>query len=435
MFGAKNKSLAILSAVICVAALPAYGQTQLRQDRQLLQLPIDERIPEELTAPGVQYKGMIIKPILETDLIYDSNIYAEDKSENTDFILSLKPEISFLKRVEAHRFLAGVSANLERFIKEPDENNEEYNAFIRGNIDLGKKMAALVSAAYVHKTRQRSTPKSGGDFSDEPVYIDTYSGYGGIERRFGRLNISLLGSYAHIENENGWSSATDETVIYSDNDRDVYGASIKLRYSIPRGSAGEEGHILYADYKINKHEYKRQEHDGTGFLGIKRDNMEQGFLAGFETEYKGILFANLGAGYFWQEYDDSRLDTTDSLDFNADIAWNVLPKMTLSFNASREIEQNNDFLGGYVRSSYGLGVDYEFLHNLYLDSSFTYADYDFSGNANREDNDYITRLGIRYLHSRNFESAIDLTSHVRNSDAPENEFERMIFMMRLTGKL
>jgi hypothetical protein len=424
----------LFAAFTIVMALPVCAQNVLRSETKLTELPVDDRVPGDMQVPGLTYKGFVIKPQTEVSALYDSNIFAESNNETSDFIASVKPSVHVLGKYRNHRFLAGADLNIERFFDEDDEDKEEYKVFFRGNFGSNRRWRIPFNLSYRHLARNRSAPRN-LDLSAEPVYIDGFRAGAGLSRQFGTLNITLTGNYGDITNENGVSRNTANPVIYSDNDRNIYSATLKLRHKIPRGN--NEAHILYADYGIEKQDYNRRDHNGTGFLGISRNNINHSFLAGFETDYKGLIFANIGAGYFWRKYDDPLLENTESYDFTADVAWNIFPKLTLSFSADREAEQNNDFLQGYVRTNYIAGLDYEFLHNLYLDSSIGYKDYDFSDNsgAGREEEDYLVNLGLRYLHSRYLESGLEFKHQRRSANISANEFKRTIFMLRMRGRL
>lgn len=427
----------LMTAAALASVETAHAQGQLREERQTLELPVNERLPEELQPHGITYKGLVIRPTLETETRHDTNIFAEANDETSDTILSVRPGISLLKLFNAHRFLAGASAEIDRFSKHPDEGTDAYNGFLRGRLSIGEGWAAPFGIAFDRKARDNSAPRL-SNRTRQPVYTNALSARAGIARRFNRLNVGILGHYGHVKNENGLSAGNGSPVIYSDNDTRSYGAELQFRYGFPRGRDDKDEHILYADYKIIKRDYVRLTHDGSGFFGINRDNLEQGILAGFETNYKGIVFANIGTGYIWRNYDDPALESTGNVSLSADVAWNIIPKLTLSLEASRDSVQNNDFIGGYIKTGAAAGLDYELLHNFYVSGKIGYTTYDFSDSENaagREEEDTLGHLGLRYHHSPSLTSAFGLRHQIRNSTIPENEFERTIFLLSLTGQL
>ncbi len=424
--------------LLWLIALAPHAQAQaLREERELLQLPVDERAPEDFRKPPITYKGFFIRPEIELETRYDSNIFAASEDKRDDIVAAVRPGISALKLFNAHSFLVRGTANIQRFARESSEDKEEFSGFFRGRLDLGGRWSAPFSLNLAKRVRDRTSPRSQG-FATEPLAFTTSRISGGASREFGRFALTLLGDYSRLRYDDGVSAQAGTPVIFSDNDRDIAGARLQMRYGIPRGLPADGfEHILFLNYGIEKQQFKRLNFVNGSFSGVSEDNLKQGFLAGFETDYKGLLFANLGAGYFVQNYDDPRLDKTAEIDFNANVAWNVMPKLTLLFEAGRDSDQNNDFLGGLIRTDYKLGFDYELKHDWYIGGAFTYADFDFSDNAetDRQEEDYLAELRLRHLINRSLEAELELSHQSREANIPDNEFDRTIFLLRLTGRL
>jgi hypothetical protein len=155
---------------------------------------------------------------------------------------------------------------------------------------------------------------------------------------------------------------------------------------------------------------------------------------GFKTKYKGFLFADIGAGLKHQSFEDSQLKDTNTAEILANVSYNIVPKLTLNFQANREINQDGGLVQGVVISDYGFGADYELLHDLYLGMDFGYTNYEFD-TLNREDKDLSAILSMRKLHTQNLETALEVGYRDRQSNTPDRKFERYEMLLRLIGKL
>lgn len=156
-------------------------------------------------------------------------------------------------------------------------------------------------------------------------------------------------------------------------------------------------------------------------------------LIGFETDYKGIIFANIGGGIIRQQFEDPSLEAVQNFDFDANIEWNATQKMTLGFTGGRTINQDNGFVQGVLQTDYKATLDYEILHNIYWNSSLGLSLYDFQEN-DRKDTVWSGGGGLRYLHSRYLESNLGVNYSTRNTNDPVNEYKDWTVFLGLTRK-
>lgn len=378
--------------------------------------------------------GFILVPKLTLHTIYDSNVLATNNNEKSDVSMLLTPSLNVQKKYGNHVFVFGGETEIERYISQSGENSEAYKGYLRGILEGNSRWQFPFSAIYTQKPRSRSTPVTTLT-PTERLNINTFHVDAGVTRRFNRLSLTLLGEYTDITYEDGVSLDSGAPVIFSDDDRTRTGAKLKLRYDFPRDSAGNQAeHILYANIGYGQSEYKRRQFFGQGFTGPDADNTDMGILVGFETDYKGLVFANIGAGFIRKIYDDPLLNNINTYDLTADIAYNLTPKLTLNAMAERSIDQDNGLAQGVITTDYQIGADYELLHNLYLGGNIGYTSYDFQ-DISREDESMKSAVHLKYLHSRHFESGLEMRYEDRTSNIQDNEFDRLELLFRLTGKL
>jgi hypothetical protein len=431
MFFNTMKIAILVCGVFFVFVNESHAQ-QLREEERLLALQVDDRVPTDFMSEGITLGGFMLVPKLSLQGAYDSNVLASQNNEKSDYSYAVSPSVTLQKRSGGSTFLFGGRANIERYLSETDENSIGYNAFARGRVERNSRWSFPFSVGYMSTPRERTQPLT-NLAADERLSVETLNANLGVMRRFNRLSLTLLGEYTDISNENGHALVDGSPVIYDDNDRVRAGGKVKLRYEMPRSSDKAE-HILFADFLYAENSYDRRRYSNGNYNGPLGDHQELGFLAGFETTYKGLLFANIGGGMINKYFDDNALNDISTYDFSADISYNLSPKTTLNFLAARSIDQDSGFTQGIATSSYVGGLDYELFHNFYAGASLGYTEYDFE-NSTRIDEAIKTSAYLRYLHNRGLESGIELRQENRSSTDAGQEFDRLELLFRLTGKM
>lgn len=439
----------IIGFLMCLVFLPVSSAAQeqggedgerainrvLRSERQQFELPAASRRPLDFLNTGLYYKGFNYLASLGLGGFFNSNIFADSEGEESDYAAVIQPNVTVRKFFGPHIFLLGTSANIERFASQTDEDKEEYNIFTRALLEGNSNWQFPLSAGVSRNYRDRSS-QADSETSVVPTRIDRFEFNAGVNRRFNRFSLLLLGSYTDVEFEDSFAIDGSGPVVFSDNDRRSVRVALKPRYEFPRGDDGTEvEHVIFGDLSVGKQIFDRDNFTGTGFDGLNSDRTDFNALVGFETSYKGFLFANLSAGILRQDFDEDIMDSVNEFDFEATVDYNITPKLTLGFTAGREIDQDNDFLVGIVRTDYELSADYELRHDWYLSSDVGYTTFEFEDIVGREDEDIEFGFGVNYIGSQHFEGNLKFRYIDRSSDVPEEEFDRFIATVGITSRL
>ena len=402
-----------------------------------------QRHPEDLRAPALVYKGFTYRPYLSVETRYDSNILRRENDTLSDYIVATRPGVEISKDIGRHRFAIRAEGNIERFTTRAEENKEEFSLELNGRIEANSRWSAPFRLTRINRQRSRDEPTDQA-LSTKPLDVDIFAAQLGIRRQFNRLSLTLQGNYQDIEFENGDGNDNSAFVVFSDNNRRDIGVMVRAQYDIARpvSLSGDQSrhnlnrieHSVFAELSAERSLFDRREFESGSFSGNSGSGHEIGALIGLTSQYKGLINGRIGLGYFQQSFDDPGLDDIRNLDFSADIAYHFRPKTTLRFEAERFVDQDNGFTSGVTRSKFILGADHELLHNLYLEGDLEYEDFEFEG-IERDDDDIFARLRLRFLNSQNLESGFEAAFGQRSSSIPENEFDRFIFMLRLSGSL
>lgn len=321
----------------------------------------------------------------------------------------------------------------KRYYDLTDENNTTYDATAALNLQATKSLKIPFRIRHQKDTLSRSMPGT-SRFTQTPLYSFRSNASTGIDYRFNRLALKLLGNYERRSFDDGTSNVNGEHILLSDNDRTSTGVSLLATYNIPRSGEDAPEHTLFAGLTIGKQKFDAaSDSSGTDTSSI-RSNKNVSFLAGLKTRYKDILTGDIGIGYITYDYDSPLAESVDSFDLEADISYLITPKLTLNFAAEREINQDSNFVQGFIKTLYTLGAEYEFLHNLYGSLNASYENADFINNT-REDNTYGTEAALRYIHSARLESRASILLETRDSNITGSDYDQMIMRIGIAGKL
>lgn len=427
--------LCFICALVILGCLNNISYAQIFENQKMpTDIPVGERLPEEFRAPGLVSSGFIVHPKISLQGKYDSNILATNFSEKSDYSVSLKPSVTLLKELRDNIFLLNANADIERFLDRTKENSNGYDVSLTNKIVGNSHWTFPSSFSYKKITRKRETPLTTLT-PDKRLDIKSAKAEIGVTRHFNRLSLSLFGNYSSVQYEDGVALDQVTPTVYSDNNRDRYGGLLRFRYDLPRGAKGTDfENVLFTNLIYGKKKYKKKSFQLGSFSGVLADHHEYGFLTGFNTNYKGLLFANIGAGLRHQSFDNSTLTDTNTTEIYADIDYNFRPKLTLGFGAKRDIDQDNGLTQGVVTSDYHFGADYELSHDLYVGAELGYTNYEFD-RLNREDDDYYTSLYVKKFINKNVESMLKFNYRDRQSNALGREFDRFDIIFSLTGKM
>lgn len=410
------------------------ANAQLIDERIQLENPVRDRVPQDFINPGLAFKGFQYRPKLTIQGRYDSNVLAVERDKRSDLSVTVEPELNVVKRHGDSILTLKAKAEIERFANESDENSEDFEIFSQGRIEPNSDWHFPYTLSYNHRSRDRTESLANQTTTDR-LTIDTLTAFGGVTRNFNRFSLSLLGTYEDIDNEDGVSIFTGAPVVYSDGDRVDVEGRVRARYEFPRGrDTKTEEHILFADAYIARSDYARRQFQGGAFTGVQGDRDIYGISAGFQTDYKGILFANIAGGYEMQDFDEPELDNTDAYTFAANVSYNITPKLTLRLDGYRGISQDNGYLRGVVETNTRVSADYELLHDWYLSSYIGYNQSDYT-DIERSDDDFIANIGAKHYLSRRLSAEIEGRYFDRDSTFDQLSFDRYELMLRVNGEL
>lgn len=389
-------------------------------------------IASEPAPSGLNWRGLEIRPELTLGGRYDSNIFAADQDEESDFVYVVRPSL----RVE--RSSGNLDINLlgEAEVREYQDNSSENALDIRLKLDGVYKPNASWQVPFglrlSREARERGTPQL-EDLTEDITDEDEIYAYLGLTHQMNRLSIGVRGWAAHLSFEDGVSRATTaQPVIFSDQDRDLYGGAVRLSYDISRDRDGRPALEVFTSLSAEQQNFDRRSWEGSGFTGRIQDRQEYGALVGLGGHYKGLLSGRVAAGALRQEFDESGRDSINTYDLEADIKYQLRRNAALFFEAGRSVNPED-----IIESNYALGLAYSPRRNLRLDGRLSLDEFDFreTSQDGREDTDYGGSMTLTYDLNRNLSAEAMIGYNWRESNRIASEFDRTVIGLFLIGKL
>jgi hypothetical protein len=399
-------------AAAAVASLVAYGAEGQEPDPNV---PVTARPRPDFDPLGIRAGGFLIFPSVTVDGTYNDNIFATDDNEESDFIFTFGPRIDVRSNFPRHSLNFSVQSDIGRYVDNTDENFVDYGTSLAGQLDVTRRTRLVGGLHYAHGHDDRDDPEDPGvEVEDEPVEFDEYGGDLGIEQDFNRFNVALRGDVDRRDYDE-----EDQ----ADRDRILYGGRLRTGYFIsPRINAFVQGG------------FRREERDtGAGDPPIKRDNNVYDARVGTAIDITGLLFGEVSVGWQLQEFDESELDSENSLAYGAGLTWNPTQLTSLSLDAAGGFEPS-DVGASSIRNTVALRVDHELLRNVLIGGHVAYRRDDFQ-DTGRVDNRFDVGPDITYLLNRYLSVGAGYTFTTRDSDDSDREFTRNLIAVRLTAQL
>jgi len=216
------------------------------------------------------------------------------------------------------------------------------------------------------------------------------------------------------------------TTNNDDRDRSEKLYSVRVGYEIQKGyEAFIRGKWVDVDYDA-----------ATDDNSENRDSDGHTIEAGIKVELAKLVDADIGIGKIDREFDESTFSDISETVANAKISWSATPLTKIRLKASRDLnETTTSSASANMATSYGIGLDHEFLRNLTAKVDYTTSttDYEDSTNNRSDDKDKF-ELGVDYEMNRTFTLGLKYTYEERDSNINTNDYDKNIISAKLVGK-
>lgn len=398
----------VATAMIC--CIPSIGMAQLLNNDDIRS--VKERQNRDLEPLGMPLRSFLLHPGLETHIQYDDNIFRDDTNNESDLITTISPSVNVISNWSIHQLRFFANADIAKYADNSDENYEDFSLGMGGRFDIAHDTFVHGDWRFEHKHEDRSSPDDVN--GDRPTEFDVLLGRLGFTRALAKVQLFLEGRVRDIDYDNATQNGT--VIDNSFRNRTQYEADAKIAYEfIPNYEVYVRGILDNRNYET------------TPFP----DRTSDGYSVevGTDINISGKIKAQVSGGYIERDYGASFTDVSTE-DFGANVLWNLNGLTSLTGDIDRRvIETTGVGVSGYIRTSYTIGLEHAFAHNILGEASASFMDDEFVGGA-REDENYRVNVGITYKPMRGAETGIyyDYTNRDSNQDA--NDFNNHSLALR-----
>lgn len=365
-----------------------------------------ERSRGDYLPKGIKLGGFTVKPALESENVYNSNIYLIQNNSKDDFIFHVKPSVNVLSNWSKHSLAFTGSADTLSYATHSKEDQQNYIFNLDGRFDIMKNSFAHANATYSHLTESRGSPDSNANgliingvtvqnsaFSAlKPVQYQTVGGTFGIEHKINRVKLNVDHAIHHLDFANG-QTGNGTQINNKDRNRLINESTLRVGYEITPGyEAFLKGGYNFINYGQTFDDF-----------GYQRSSDGYKVVTGLALDLTGKLTGDAYVGYQSQNFDDYRLATISGVTGGLGLKWNPTGLTTVKARVDRTINQTTqNASSGYFSTLFTLGVTHELLRNLILTADAGYGLNDYKGGNNRSESLYSAGVGAKYLINRNF---------------------------------
>lgn len=384
---------------------------------------VAERQYDAYTARGVRVGSFVLRPSLTVSETYDSNVFASDSDEVSDFVTEINPNVVFESDWSNHSLR--LEADLEQSLhaSEDSEDSTDWSVGASGRVDVLNNTQLRAGLLYGSLTEDRGEPEDIGAAA-EPTDYSLFEVSTGVTQRFNRLSFDVGAEYSELDFDDTplLGGGFDEN---DDRDRSVLEIAVEVGYELVADT------IVFLRGTYNERDYELD----TPAVAVNRDSDGYELVAGASFELGSLATGEVFAGYQEQSFDDPSFSPVSGVAYGASIDWYVTPLTTLRFSADTAIEDTTS--GGasaFESQTVGVGVDHEFLRNLVASLDIEYTEEDFASSA-RKDEIYDVEVGIDYLVDQFFSVGVFAGYEERDSSIAGDGFSREIVGVRLRSAL
>ena len=365
---------------------------------------------------------------------YNDNIYFDNDNERDDIIIRTQPSLNIQKDYRDHEWQLNLSTEDTRYLDNTQESAQTYAIDTHLKIAATNNIKLLFTGETAKNILARSTPGS-TRFTDKPTSFNVSGASAGASYRFSRFNLTLVGEHERRSYKDGVSSTSSNPVIFSTSNHKTSSATATLHYNFLSNRQTAPDHTAFLGFRMARQNFDHVYNAATNTeTSEQRNNNRISILGGFNTRYKNLVIGGIGFRYIKNKYDSPNAGDVEIIDINSDIDFLLTQKLTLSAQASRKINQDNNLIQGFIESQYELGLEYEFAHDIY---GRLYSAYDINDFINdvRKDKKYRAGAEMRLLHGQHLESRFGIDTRARDSNIIGNDYDQLSIRYGLTGKL
>lgn len=399
----------------------AYKEHLRRWDN--LTLYRGERVVDRTRTPfqpdGIRIGNYILSPSLGLETSFDDNVHATRTNKKSDVRIDIVPVVKMQSQFARHALDFAFGGRVAKYAEYDSYDHADGFASMAGALHFDHAHTLSFRALSEIEHDDTLNPDRPGN-AREPTQVWHNVVAAGIKRDAGRL-WAALGFKAEAWDYDDVRAHDGSTIDQDLRDLQVLSANARVGY---RFSPGYEGQMQVRGLRQTT----------PGNIELDRDAFGWEIAAGLVAELNPLLRWRLFGGYAQRDFDRVELGTVGSAIAEAEVQWLASALWNVSLSLRRELSDSASLgtSSGRVDNKAKARIDYELLRNLVFTIQGEYRLSDYIG-SDRSDQLYVGKIGMQYLHTKNWMFQLSWEHQHRLSDIAEAEFTRNRYW--LEGKL
>lgn len=377
-------------------------------------VPVTSRPRPDFDPLGVRAGSYLIFPELGTSIGYDTNVFATNDDEQSDFVASLIPVINFDSNFSRHALDFELGGDFGFYFDNGDLDYQDFYIGGDGRYDVTRDDNASVRFLFGQFHDSFEDPNIDRAAEENQPYI-SLGGTLDYTQTFNRFNFTPFFTGRRINYEQSFNEGRNST---------FYDAGLRAGYFIsPRVNVFTQGSY----FMINR--------DTENGDGSSRDSTGYRVGVGSALDFTGLIFGEIFVGYENESFDAPGVSDEPGFAFDVGLTWNVTTLTTLGLNGRSSIETTDETdSSSELRSVLDFEVDHELLRNVLVGGLLGIQRDDYRGDRGTE-NTFRAGLNGTYFLNRNLRLEADYLFSTRTADESINEFDRNRVFLTLVGML
>ena len=366
-------------------------------------------------------------PSIEIRIEDHDNVRRRPDVEEDDLLITASPSLGYRTNFGRHQFYAAYNGTFTFHQDLTQEDAQENTLNAKLGLDLSRRWDLELFGGIGESFERRGISGSrdfltfeNQGFDSGPENLD-FVNYG-VDLIFGRkigLLQAVLG-YDYSSSSYSTNDLTDNVNFSDSRDRESDSIHLDLNWQFADRTS------VFARVEETDTDYDR--------LDSTLDNSQTNFLFGLRWKPVNSLSGSIGAGFTDRTFDDPSREGFDGSVYYANLNYDINPFSSLSFNASRTIEEPGDINADFFESELiGLGWTHSLSPRYSIDLYAKAIDDDF--NNGREDQFFDWGVELSYNWRRWLTASIYYSEIERESNIEGIAFEDAFIGIRLRSDL
>jgi hypothetical protein len=300
----------------------------------------------------LQLGGLEVRSSLSAGARYESNVFGSANNEESDIILSLRPDVQARTNWRQHELSGFGYAETREYLDFSDESATDYGFGFGGRLDATRQFSFDANSNLRKDTERRYDFAARPDAAEPVEYTTARVGVGA---QFENGRFRIRGAAEHTNQEFDDVARVGGGMIDQDF-RDNHATRFSGRVSY----ATSPSVAVFVQASTTDFDYRAPRGTATD-----RDSTNRTYEAGVDFELPNLMRGDIGVGFLQSEYDDPRVPDVDGLSLNARLQWFITELTTITFAGRRGVQDSGveNLIAG-TSTDLSARLDHELLRRL-----------------------------------------------------------------------